>query len=101
MASQIVREFGHLVLAIVKAGPSIHTERLTLPRRREYHMLYKKSRVLLLSAGPLKEALAYEQPVYKTCEINSTALTPFAKTMLDLYSFLYREGASEELGLAQ
>ena len=53
-------------------------------------MLNEKSQVPLLSAGPLKEELAYEQPVYKTWEISYNSLTDMAKTILNICSFLDR-----------
>ena len=92
-ALKIVQDFGCLALAVVQAASYIATRSLDLT---EYYSMYKSSRRRILE-NDLGPDIPYRYPVFTTWEISYSALSPTAQTLLDICSFLYREGITEEI----
>ncbi|KAJ7246192.1 hypothetical protein C8J57DRAFT_986346, partial [Mycena rebaudengoi] len=93
LASEIAKELSYLPLAIVQAGAFI-TESGALDT---YLKLYVENRAQLLSERPAQAHDDYEWTVYTTWQMSFDKLSLLAATLLQLCSFLHRDGISEEI----
>ncbi|KAJ7727617.1 P-loop containing nucleoside triphosphate hydrolase protein [Mycena metata] len=92
-AAHIVKVLWHLPLAIVQAGAFI----AKYGALNRYLDLYAKNHKKLLRERPSQSHSDYEWTVYTTWQMSFDQLSPAAAMLLQLCSFLYREGISEDI----
>ncbi|KAJ7727611.1 P-loop containing nucleoside triphosphate hydrolase protein [Mycena metata] len=92
-AADIVKVLWYLPLAIVQAGAFIAKFRAL----DQYLDLYAKNHNRLLREKPSQSHSDYEWTVYTTWQMSFDQLSPAAAMFLQLYSFLHREGISEDI----
>ena len=88
-----MEKFGGLALAIVQAGSYIRREGVGLLK---YLEMYEKTPSALLR-GKLGQEVDYKSPVFTTWELSYARLSGTAQTLLNIFSFLYRDGITEEV----
>ncbi|KAJ6573466.1 P-loop containing nucleoside triphosphate hydrolase protein [Mycena vulgaris] len=92
IAAEIVKVLCYLPLAIVQAGGFISQSGAL----GSYLDFYKRNRAQLLSEKPAQTHDDYVWTVYTTWQMSFDRLSPSAAMLLQLCSFLHREGISEE-----
>ncbi|KAJ7711879.1 P-loop containing nucleoside triphosphate hydrolase protein [Mycena metata] len=92
-AADIVKVLWYLPLAIVQAGAFI----AKFGALNQYLSLYAKNHNKLLREKPSQSHSDYEWTVYTTWEMSFNQLSPAAAMLLQLCSFLHREGISEDI----
>ncbi|KAJ7912557.1 P-loop containing nucleoside triphosphate hydrolase protein [Mycena leptocephala] len=93
VAAEIVKVLCYLRLAIVQAGGFISQSGAL----DTYLDFYKRNRAQLLSEKPAQTHDDYIWTVYTTWQMSFDRLSPSAAMLLQLCSFLHREGISEEI----
>ncbi|KAJ7901372.1 P-loop containing nucleoside triphosphate hydrolase protein, partial [Mycena leptocephala] len=93
IATEIVKALHYLPLAIVQAGAFISKSQ----DLDSYLTLYTKNQAQLLSQKPVQSHDRYAWTVYTTWQMSFNQLKPLAATFLQLCSFLYHKGISEEI----
>ncbi|KAJ7478791.1 P-loop containing nucleoside triphosphate hydrolase protein [Mycena galericulata] len=93
IATEIVQALHYLPLAIVQAGAFISKSQ----DLDSYLTLYTKNQAQLLSEKPAQSHDQYAWTVYTTWQMSFNQLKPLAAMFLQLCSFLYREGISQEI----
>ncbi|KAJ7448982.1 P-loop containing nucleoside triphosphate hydrolase protein [Mycena latifolia] len=93
IAAEIVKVLCYLPLAIVQAGGFISQSGAL----DSYLDFYKRNRAQLLSEKPAQTHDDYVWTVYTTWQMSFDRLSPSAAMLLQLCSFLHREGISEEI----
>ncbi|KAJ7885597.1 P-loop containing nucleoside triphosphate hydrolase protein [Mycena leptocephala] len=93
IAANIVEALSYFPLAIVQAGAFI----LESGALDTYLELYMKNRAQLLSERPAQTHDDYSWTVYTTWKMSFDKLTQPAAMLLQLCSFLHREGISEDI----
>ncbi|KAG8720152.1 hypothetical protein FRC09_010039 [Ceratobasidium sp. 395] len=95
-ADAIVKELGHLALAIVQAGAYICLHQCTVT---DYLLMYQKHRDNLLedSQSRVQRIDDYEWTVYTTWSVSYQKLHPNTGLLLQLLAFMHHEGISEEI----
>ncbi|KAJ7433586.1 P-loop containing nucleoside triphosphate hydrolase protein [Mycena galericulata] len=91
--AKIVKALHYLPLAIIQAGAFISKSQ----DFDGYLTLYTKNKAQLLSEKPNQSHDHYAWTVYTTWQMNFNQLKPLAAMFLQLCSFLYHEGISEEI----
>ncbi|KAJ7832957.1 P-loop containing nucleoside triphosphate hydrolase protein, partial [Mycena leptocephala] len=92
-AAEIVKELCYLPLAIVQAGAFISQS----GSLNSYLDIYIKNRAQLLSEKPAQSHDDYAWTVYTTWQMSFDQLSQPATMLLQLCSFLHRDGISEEI----
>jgi tetratricopeptide (TPR) repeat protein len=100
-ARNIVEDLGYLALAIAQAGAFIREQHYTM---EEYHEVYSRHRMVLLSHRPSQDSSDYRYSVYTTWEVSiekiasaSNQIARDAIEILQFFSFLHFERISEEI----
>ncbi|KAJ7437600.1 P-loop containing nucleoside triphosphate hydrolase protein, partial [Mycena galericulata] len=93
IATEIVQALHYLPLAIVQAGAYISKSQ----DLDSYLTLYTKNQAWLLSDKPAQSHDQYAWTVYTTWQMSFNQLKPLAATFLQLCSFLYHQGISQEI----
>ncbi|KAJ7787639.1 hypothetical protein B0H14DRAFT_2952368, partial [Mycena olivaceomarginata] len=93
IAAEIVKVLCYLPLAIIQAGGFISQSGAL----DSYLDFYKRNRAQLLSEKPAQTHDDYVWTVYTTWQMSFDRLSPSAAMLLQLCSFLHREGISEEI----
>ncbi|KAJ7062230.1 hypothetical protein C8F01DRAFT_1082771 [Mycena amicta] len=93
IAAKIVKVLYYLPLAIVQAGGFISQSGALA----SYLDLYEQNRAQLLSEKPAQTHDDYVWTVYTTWQMSFSRLSPLAAMLLQLCSFLHREGISEKI----
>ncbi|KAJ7714784.1 hypothetical protein B0H14DRAFT_3014910 [Mycena olivaceomarginata] len=93
IAAEIVKVLCYLPLAITQAGGFISQSGAL----DSYLDFYKRNRAQLLSEKPAQTHDDYVWTVYTTWQMSFDRLSPSAAMLLQLCSFLHREGISEEI----
>ncbi|KAJ7930458.1 hypothetical protein B0H13DRAFT_1585234, partial [Mycena leptocephala] len=93
IAAEIVKELCYLPLAIVQAGAFI----LQSGALDSYLDIYMSNRAQLLSEKPAQSHDHYELTVYTTWQMSFDHLSTPAAMLLQLCSFLHRDGISEDI----
>ncbi|KAJ7734474.1 hypothetical protein B0H16DRAFT_1695868 [Mycena metata] len=92
-AADITKVLWYLPLAIVQAGAFI----AKFGALNQYLDLYAKNHNKLLREKPSQSHSDYEWTVYTTWQMSFDQLSPAAAILLQLCSFLHREGISEDI----
>ncbi|KAJ7896450.1 hypothetical protein B0H13DRAFT_1885161 [Mycena leptocephala] len=93
IAAEIVRVLSYLPLAIVQAGSFVSTS----GDLDSYLDLYMNNPAQLLREKPVQTRDSYVWTVYTTWQISFDRLSKPAAMFLQLCSFLYRDGISEDI----